>query len=61
LPEPGLDDAGTACSSTMPRDHLHIRATKLPAIGGLTQEIHSQTGFTYRAGTWEEDAHLGLL
>jgi hypothetical protein len=40
---------------------LTFQSDRLAAIAGLAQEIHAQTGFTYQAGIWVEDAHLGLL
>jgi hypothetical protein len=33
----------------------------LAALAGVAQEVQRQTSFTYRAGLWIEDMHLGLL
>lgn len=41
--------------------HLTYPGDRLHALQGLAEEIHSQSGFTYWAGIWAEDAHRGLL
>jgi hypothetical protein len=34
---------------------------RMPAIGGIAQEVQRQTGYTYAAGLWIQDLHRGLL
>lgn len=43
------------------RRSLSFISDTFPAIAGLAKEVHNQTGFTYQAGLWEQDAHRGLL
>jgi len=40
---------------------LTFEDDKFPAISGVAREIHEQTDFIYRAGTWVEDIRRGLL
>jgi hypothetical protein len=40
---------------------LTVQGDRLVAISGIAQEIQAQSGYTYWAGIWAEDAHLGLL
>ncbi|KAF2807416.1 HET-domain-containing protein [Mytilinidion resinicola] len=44
----------------MDRD-LTFPEDRFPAISGLAREVHDQTGYTYKAGLWEEDILTGLL
>jgi len=39
---------------------LSKETDRLPAIAGIAKAIHQLTGFTYRAGIWEQDVILGL-
>jgi hypothetical protein len=38
-----------------------VQSDRLVAILGIAQEMQAQSGYTYWAGIWAEDAHLGLL
>jgi hypothetical protein len=40
---------------------LTFQSDRLVAIAGLAQEIQAQSGYTYWAGIWAEDVHMGLL
>lgn len=34
---------------------------RLPALSGVAKEVARHTGYTYKAGLWEEDMHSDLL
>ena len=40
---------------------LTFEKDKFPAISAMAREIGALTNLSYRAGIWQEDAHLGLL
>lgn len=40
---------------------LTFEEDRLPALSGIAREIQKLTEFTYKAGIWLEDIHLGLL
>jgi Heterokaryon incompatibility protein (HET) len=40
---------------------LTFERDKFPAISGIAREIAALTNYSYKAGIWQEDAHLGLL
>jgi hypothetical protein len=40
---------------------LTFENDRFPAISGMAREIGARGNYTYKAGTWQEDAHRGLL